>query len=413
MPTSSAQPKGQPGADPAQGRTPSLAYLFERFPAFTQTFCAREVLELSRQGLPVPIYSIRHPVEPPPSDLPLRDLDVHYLPDTNRLRFKLEAKILSPRFRQHWDAEGDTRDKNRYHEALYLGRRLRRHGIGHLHVHFASLAARTAWWIKRLHGIPYSITAHAKDIFRPKPGQRVPLEMLIRDAAFVVSVSNYGADYLQARVPDAAGRILRIYNGLDLSRFRAARPEATPLRLLAIGRLIEKKGFIYLLQACRELDRAGLAFSCQVVGEGPEHDRLSQYIEQEHLSPRVELLGARTQGQIVDLLAEASMFVFPAVHDRDRDSDNLPTVIAEAMASGLPIVSTWVAGIPEMVVPDQNGLLVEERNPGQLAQAIQALAEEPARRVSFGTNSRRLAEQYFDLHKTVAQLRETFRERVS
>ncbi|MBW0001222.1 MAG: glycosyltransferase family 4 protein [Verrucomicrobia bacterium] len=413
MPTRSPHLKVQPGADPAPGRNPSLAYLFERFPAFTQTFCAREVLELSRQGLAVPIYSIRRPVEPPPSDLPLQDLDVRYLPDTNRLRFKLEARLLSPQYHQHWDAEGDTRDKNRYREALYLGRRLRRHGIGHLHVHFASLAARTAWWIKRLHGIPYSLTAHAKDIFRPKPDQRVPMEVLIRDAAFVVSVSNYGADYLRARVPEAAGRILRIYNGLDLSRFRAARPEATPIRLLAIGRLIEKKGFIYLLQACRDLNRAGLPFSCRIVGEGPEHDHLAQYIERERLSPRVQLVGARTQGEIADLLAEASIFVFPAVHDRDRDSDNLPTVIAEAMASGLPVVSTWVAGIPEMVVPDRNGLLVEERNPSRLAQAIQLLAEDPARRVSFGTNSRRLAEQHFDLHKTVAQLRETFRERVA
>jgi glycosyltransferase involved in cell wall biosynthesis len=183
--------------------------------------------------------------------------------------------------------------------------------------------------------------------------------------------------------------------------------------LLAIGRLVEKKGFIYLLQACRELDCAGLPFSCQIVGEGPEHDRLARYIEQEHLGPRVQLLGARTQEEIVDLLAEASIFVFPAVHDRERDSDNLPTVIAEAMASGLPIVSTWVAGIPEMVVPDQNGLLVEERNPGQLAQIMRALAEDPARRVFFGANSRRMAEQHFDLHTTVAQLRGTFRQRLS
>jgi glycosyltransferase involved in cell wall biosynthesis len=264
-----------------------------------------------------------------------------------------------------------------------------------------------------LYGIPYSITAHANDIFRPKPGQRVPMEALIRDAAFVISVSNYGADYLRVRVPEAAGRILRIYNGLDLSRFRAAQPATTPVRLLAIGRLIEKKGVIYLLQACRELDRTGLPFSCQIVGEGPEHDCLAQYIKQEGLSQRVQLMGARTQAEIVDLLAGASIFVFPAVHDRNRDSDNLPTVIAEAMASGLPIVSTWVAGIPEMVVPDQNGLLVEERNPGQLARMIRMLAENPERRVLFGANSRRLAQQHFDLHMTVAQLRETFTQRVS
>ena len=188
------------------------------------------------------------------------------------------------------------------------------------------------------------------------------------------------------------------------------RPEAAPVRLLAVGRLIEKKGFIYLLQACRELDRARVPFSCQIVGSGPEQGHLANYIQQERLDARVELTGARTQADIATLLSAASIFVFPAVHDRDNDSDNLPTVIAEAMASGLPIVSTPVGGIPEMVIPNENGLLAEERNPAQLAEMIRFLAENPALRATFGARSRRLAQQRFNLQETAARLRQIFRD---
>ncbi|MBV9491250.1 MAG: glycosyltransferase family 4 protein [Verrucomicrobia bacterium] len=411
MPDRLPPPHAQPDAV-ITGDRPPIAYLFERFPAFTQTFCAREVLELSRQGLPVPIYSIRRPTEPPPSDLPLDQLTVHYLPDTNSLPFKLETKILARGHRRHWDPRADRRDKNRFQEALYLGRRLRRRGIAHVHAHFAGLGARTAWWMQRLFGLSYSLTVHAKDIFNPKPDQRLPMETLVHDARFVITVTDHSAGFLRERVPGAEGRILRIYNGLDLTHFHRAQPDRGPLQLLSIGRLIEKKGFIYLLQACGQLRAWGLSFVCRIVGSGPLHDELAGYIQTERLEPYVQLLGARTQAEIVDLLAAASVFVLPAVHDRNHDSDNLPTVIAEAMASALPIVGTRLAGIPEMVIPGRNGFLAEERQPEQLADLIRTLAENPAMRAGFGLESRRLAEERFDLHATVAQLRQTFRQRL-
>jgi len=170
-----------------------LGYLFERFPAFTQTFCARELAELYRQGTSPPVYSIRRPTEARPANIPLENIPIYYLPDTNSLEFKIRTKLVPPRLKELWSGSGDLRDKGRFREAVYLGRKLKKAQVSHLHVHFAGLASRTAWWIKRLFGITYSFTGHANDIFCPKPEQRIGLADLLRDASFVVVVSDFGA----------------------------------------------------------------------------------------------------------------------------------------------------------------------------------------------------------------------------
>ena len=230
-----------------------LGYLFERFPAFTQTFCARELAELYRQGATPPVFSIRHPTEDPPLNIPLEKIHVSYLPDTNSLEFKIRTKLILPRFRRLWAGSGDLRDKGRFREALYLGPKLNRARVSHVHVHFAGLASRTAWWIKRLFGITYSFTGHANDIFCSKPDQRVTLGDLIGEASFVVAVSDFGANWLRRGFPEAAGKVCRVYNGLDLSTFKPSIPGPKPVRLLSVGRLIEKKGFVFLVEACRLL----------------------------------------------------------------------------------------------------------------------------------------------------------------
>jgi colanic acid/amylovoran biosynthesis glycosyltransferase len=385
-----------------------LGYLFERFPAFTQTFCAREVAELYRQGVRPPIYSIRRPVESPPANIPLDNIPVYYLPDTNSLRFKLKTKLIPSRLKNLWSGSGDIRDKGRFREAAYLGSRLRRDGISHLHVHFAGLASRTAWWIRRLYSITYSFTGHANDIFCPKPDQRVGLEDLIRDASFVVAVSDFGAKWLSGRFPEFAQKIHRIYNGLDLSLFKPAAPITEPLQLVSIGRLIEKKGFQYLVEACDVLRGKDLKFRCLIIGDGQEHGRLQELIRQYRLSDVVRLTGSLPQTELTSILATSSIFVFPAIHDHSGDSDNLPTVLIEAIASALPVVATDIAGIPEIVRQNENGLLVPEKNPIQLADAISRIAADIHLSSRFRGASRRIAEEKFALSNTVGQLRTLF-----
>jgi colanic acid/amylovoran biosynthesis glycosyltransferase len=385
-----------------------LGYLFERFPAFTQTFCARELAELYRQGISPPVYSIRRPTEARPANIPLENIPIYYLPDTNSLEFKIRTKLISPRLKELWSGSGDLRDKGRFREAVYLGQKLKKAQVSHLHVHFAGLASRTAWWIKRLFGITYSFTGHANDIFCPKPDQRIGLADLLREASFVVAVSDFGANWLQRGFPESAHKIQRVYNGLDLSVFKQATPGAEPVRLLSIGRLIEKKGFKFLIEACRLLRSSGFSFVCQIVGEGPEHDHLQEAIQMSQLSERVRLRGALPQIELVEILSQSSIFVFPAVHDSAGDTDNLPTVLIEAMASSLPIISTRIAGIPEIVQHNENGILVPEKDPAQLASAIRAMAGDQALQERFGEASRRIAEEKFALINTVGHLKKLF-----
>jgi colanic acid/amylovoran biosynthesis glycosyltransferase len=385
-----------------------LGYLFERFPAFTQTFCARELSELYRQGITPPVFSIRHPAEDRPSNIALEDILVHYLPDTNSLGFKIRTKLISPRIRGLWSGSGDLRDKARFREAVYLGSRLREARVSHLHVHFAGLASRTAWWIKRLFGITYSFTGHANDIFCPKPDQRVTLDDLVSEASFIVTVSDFSANWLRRDFPAAAEKIYRVYNGLDLSAFKPAAPGANPVRLLTVGRLIEKKGFAFLIEACHLLHSSGIEFVCRIVGEGPERGRLEELIQAYQLSDQVRLMGSMPQTVIADLLAQSSIFVFPAIHDSSGDSDNLPTVLIEAMASNLPIIATGIAGIPEIVKHNENGILIQEKGAAELANAMRILACNQSLRENYGNISRRIAEEKFSLPNTVGELRNLF-----
>ena len=389
---------------------PRLGYLFERFPAFTQTFCARELAELYRQGVAPPVFSIRRPIEERPLNIPLNHIPICYLPDTNSLRFKLKTKLISSRTRHLWSGSGDLRDKGRFREAVYLAPLLRQAAVSHVHVHFAGLASRTAWWLKHVYGFTYSFTGHANDIFCPKPGQRVDLAALLNDASFVVTVSDYSAKRLSRSFPQAAGKIHRVYNGVDLSIFKQAIPSTGPTRLLSVGRLIEKKGFAFLIKACHLLRDRGFDFECKIVGDGPERASLLESIQTNQISKHVHLTGSMSQPGIVDLLAQSSIFVFPAIRDRFGDTDNLPTVLIEAMASRLSLIATDVAGISEIVHHQKNGILVPEKDPIQLADAIEFLGSNRSLLNQYGQMSRQIAEKKFSLSTTIPELKRLFEQ---
>jgi colanic acid/amylovoran biosynthesis glycosyltransferase len=381
-----------------------LAYLFERFPAFTKTFCAREVAELYRQNYRVPVFSIRRPNDERPVNIPLDEVAIHYLPDSNSPFFKIPTRWAARRFADHWQKEVDSRDKHRFFEAIYLGNRLQKAGIKHLHVHFAGMAARTAWWIKKLFGISYSFTGHANDIFVEKPDQRVPLKSLVAEARFVVSVSDYGVQYLKSRFPFAANKVYRVYNGVDLAQFIPAEPAARSAHIISVGRLIPKKGYAELVEACSLLNQQELDFRCTIIGGGPEHLPLRQLITARGLEQKIELVGPKSQIEIVQSLAQSQVFVFPAQRDETGDQDNLPTVLIEAMASGLPVVSSGLAGIPEIIVDQINGILVPPQTPEALASAIRSLLLDPKKRERLGASGLSTVREKFNLVATVQEL---------
>jgi glycosyltransferase involved in cell wall biosynthesis len=385
-----------------------FVYLFERFPSFGQTFCYREVAELYRQGVAVPIFSIRNPKDEPVQDWDARIVQrVHYLPEEMELlddvRRASKKGKLAPEIVAALDGWGRRTDFLRLYQAVYVGLRLQEAGISHVHAHFAGMAARTAFWIGKFFPITFSFTAHANDIFAPRNFE-IGLDKLVGAARVVVTETDYAEKFLRERFPEYADRIHRVYNGLNLAEFRRATFSSDPPSIVAIGRVIVKKGFANLIRACALLVERGKSFRCEIVGEGPLENQLRAQIEQLRLQEFVQLPGPKPQHELRARLANASVFVLPSVPEPEGGMDNLPTVIMEAMATGLPVVSTRVGGIPEMVIDNQTGFLVQPEDAVALAGAIEKVTNDRSLGQTLGRAGYEHAQKLFSIEKNVREL---------
>ena len=202
---------------------------------------------------------------------------------------------------------------------------------------------------------------------------------------------------LRDRFPESAAKVHRIYNGVDLSRFHPADFGSGIPAIISIGRLIEKKGFADLITACRLLKERGREFRCEIIGEGPLESALRSQIARDGLESCVKLIGPQTQSEIALRLAHATIFVLPCTREEGGGMDNLPTVIMEAMAAGLPVISTPLAGVPEMVENDVNGILVPEHDPQAICAAIEHLIANPEQARRFGDRGREIAGEKFSI----------------
>jgi glycosyltransferase involved in cell wall biosynthesis len=398
-----------------------LAYLFSRFPVISQTFCVTEILGLEQKSVSIEIASIN----PPNTTLRHAALTrlqapVFYAPPTMVLK-ELEKRA---RESKRWPSELiEEHEQNfgasfksgiRARNALYFAQLFESRGIKHVHVHFANRATHTALFIKRIAKIPFSFTAHAQD-FLLDLGSDELLGELCREAAFVVAVSDWSADVLRQKFPDCANKIHRIYNGFDLRQLApsgAGSPSKVPV-ILSVGRLIEFKGFDVLIDACAELQRAGVEFECRIIGDGPLRAALDEKIREAGLNGSVSLLGSQPLERIFCEMRDARVFALASLIDSKGACDVLPTVISEAMAHGLPVVSTRVAGIPEMIVDGTTGWLAEPHDPVAFAAALKtALVQEEGSRDRMARAARDRAVELFDLGKTSQRLLELFEEHV-
>lgn len=397
------------------GRVPrGIGYLVKMYPRFSETFILNELLELERQGLVLTVFALKKPDEGRfHADLARLRARVHYAPESATARpgellgaMRDAQRLAGPRFWQGLAAATRRRRSGslkHFWQAAYLAHRVHAARIGHLHAHFASSAAGVAWQVAHLLGISYSVTAHAKDIFRHDLDPAA-LARKLRDARFVVTVSDFNRAYLEERIPGL--RPVRIYNGLDLASFAPRpTPKDKPPLVLGVGRLVEKKGFDDLLRAAAILRDQGLAFRCVVVGSGEEQARLERLRAELDLSGVVDLAGPLPREALLDLYPRASVFAAPCVVGADGNRDGLPTVLIEAMALGLPVVATPVTGIPELVRAGDTGLIVPERAPGDLAAAIARLLGDPALALVLAARGRARVEAGFDLGRNAADLR--------
>lgn len=387
--------------------TYSFAYLFERFPSFVQTFVYREAVEMVRQQANPWLVSIRRPDDP--GDLAERiDTEVFYLPEEKELRAEVDArrsaKELGWRAHRAIPKHRGAKDSQRMFEAIWLGPELKVRGVRHVHAHFGGLAARTAWWLEELFGISYSFTGHANDIFCDTDFPVTNAE-LARRAKFIVTETDYARRWMEERHPFTKGKVFRVFNGIDPIGFFPREPEGEVPRIVSVGRYVEKKGFDVLIEACRLVLAHGLRFRCEIIGGGPLQEKLAAQIAEHELEHCIVLAGPRSQTEVRRILAGAQLFVLACQPDSEGGSDNLPTVIAEAMFTGVPCISTNLAGVPEMIEHEQTGLLVKPRDAKALASAIARLLRDPLLAAKLGASGRDFAQGHFTIERSVAELR--------
>lgn len=390
-----------------------FAYLFERFPSFVQTFVYREAVEMVRQGANPWLVSVRRPDDPGELAASV-DAEIFYLPEEKVLRDEVDARRAAKEL--GWGAHRaiprhrGEKDSQRMFEAIWLAPELKARGIRHVHAHFGGLATRTAWWLRKLFGFTYSYTGHANDIFCDTD-YPVSNADLARDAKFIVTETDYARRWMEERHRCAKGKTFRVFNGIDPEGFFPREAEEEVPRIVSVGRYVEKKGFDVLIEACRLLLMKGVMFRCEIIGGGPLHETLAAQIAKHELEHCVKLVGPRSQTEVRKALAGAQLFVLACQPDKDGGSDNLPTVIAEAMFTGVPCISTNLAGVPEMITPEETGLLVAPRDPKALASAMAKILRDPFLRAKLGVNGRDFARQHFTIERSVKELRRLLAEK--
>jgi colanic acid/amylovoran biosynthesis glycosyltransferase len=307
-------------------------------------------------------------------------------------QFAKEAKLL-----------GDVKSFMRF---AAWAQELKRRGVAHLHAHWATEAATVALIFSRLTGLPFSFTAHAYDIFL----QPQYLGLKLSEARFAVTVSAYNRQYLMDAYGSEFGpKIHVIYPLIDVERFAMReRPPDGPLSIVSVGRLTEYKGLIYLVEACCRLKERGIEFRCQIVGEGEDRSELEAAITRCGLEDQVKLLGSVPYKQVPSLLEQATVFALPCVIARNGDRDGMPLVLIEAMARGVPVVSSDVIGLSELVREDV-GFLVPPRDPQALADALVQVAWAGDRgQQAMGQAGRRIVERELDARVGAAKLAALF-----
>lgn len=389
---------------------PRIAYVLKMYPRFSQTFVLNELLAHQTAGRNIDIFSLRLPNDARfhAAVSKVRSKVVRIPRPAGRSRSFLEVlHKTAARLPATWQVIEDNPNvlASDLEQAMDLAFKAHQLGIDHLHAHFGTVATTTSRLAARMAGITYSFTAHAKDIYHESVDDD-ELRAKLADAAAVITVSDYNLHYLEEKFGEAADRVVHINNGLDLNEFPFAEPvERQPL-ILAVGRLVEKKGFATLVRACAHLKDAGRQFHCEIAGGGELAPELSDLVRALGLDDQVCLLGPQPQETIREKLSQASVLAAPCVVAANQDRDGLPTILVEAMAMGTPCVSTDVTGIPEILKHGETGLRVRQLDDRALAEACAYLLDQPAERVRMACTARAMVERDFNITTNAQRIRE-------
>lgn len=399
-----------------------IAYVAQRFPSLTATFIYREVFALREIGFNVATFSIWKPDVSRLSEEAkgLVDNTVYVFPIswpaflaahlyfffTRPLRYI--GTLLFVLTRRGETARNRLRTFFHFCEAIYLAAEAKRRGIQHIHAHFSINAASTALIISRLLDISFSFTAH-NSFFT----DRLILKEKCKAARFVAAISEYSRDLLLQLTKEPKGDKFHIIHcgvntdGLSPPTVKAPNPRWL---VFSVAQLVERKGMPVLVQTCKVLDERGFDFQCVIAGDGPQRALLEEMIAECQIQDKVQLVGVVFQEQLLSYLDRADVFVLPCLTASDGDRDGIPVVLMEAMAMEIPTVSTYVSGIPELIQDGQSGLLVPEKDPVALADALERLLRDRELGARLGKNARQKILSEFDIKKNTRRLVAVFEQ---
>lgn len=388
----------------------AVAIILKGYPRLSETFIAQEILALQRRGLDLRIVSLRHPtdkeIHPVHREI---TAPVSYLPEylhSEPFRVlrgfaaarKLPGYALALATWRHDLARDRTRNRvRRFGQACVLAAELPG-DITHLYAHFLHTPASVARYAAIMRGLPWSCSAHAKDIWTSPDWE---IAEKLADAAWTVTCTRAGFDRLTGLAPDP-GKVGLVYHGLDLDRFpppsgvRDGRGPGDPVVILSVGRAVEKKGYGDLLAALALLPPE-MNWRFRHIGGGGVSDRLETEAERLGIAGRVDWLGAQPQERVLDELRAADLFVLSSKIGKDGDRDGLPNVLMEAASQTLPLLATSVSGIPELVEDGRTGLLVEPGDVEALMRSLARLIRDPELRRKLGAAGARKVRADFSL----------------
>jgi len=403
-----------------------VGFVLKGYPRLSETFIVNEILLLERLGYRLHIFALRNPGEAKVHEAVNQvQATVTYVPDyfwsflfaflganlrlcARRPRSYLPAfRFAAMRSLRRWSSS----TIKRFAQAAYLVENcLCGTSVSHLHAHFSHGPTTVAFFAAWLNNSTYSFSAHAKDIYLQ---ENIFLRLKIERAKFVVTCTEFNRRHL-AKVGGENARIYRSYHGTDLHLFSpsGARQRTSRPMILSVGRFVAKKGFSVLLQALHLLRRQGIEFDAKLIGGGPLHEQLTQLNEKLTLQDRVELLPQMTQTELISYYRLADMFVLACQVQKNGDRDGIPNVLVEAMAMELPVISTAISGIPELIEQGVHGYLVPERNPDALAAKMRVLLRQPEMAERFGRAGRVRIEANFDSGDNVERIGELLSEAV-
>lgn len=393
-----------------------IAYMMSRFPKLTETFVLYEMLAVEQQGVEVEIYPLMREKAPVmQAEAQALVQRAHYTPFFSAAILGANLRYLQTQPATYFRTLFTTIKANLgstrfllgnlvyFPKAVYLSKLMTENNIQHIHAHFASFPAAVAYMIHQFTGIPYSFTAHGSDLHRD---QHMLCEKIDASRA-TVTISEYNRQVMiDCCGEQHASKIHVVHCGINLERFYPVKRDETNqnLSIVCIGSLHEVKGQRYLIEACGKLKERDIPFNCHFVGDGNDREDLQQLALRLGVGEQVHFHGRLTQQEVIEHLKMANVAALNSVPSSDGRREGIPVALMEAMAFGLPAVSTRLSGIPELVGEGVTGFLTEPGDSDAIAEALARLAGDPQLRRQFGRAGREKIEAEFELHSNAQQL---------